>query len=78
MRKHPVLLAAFICFYCTAARVWAQTDAVSADDTDEYIDGSLRIFPLHRTYRLSLKDYAGNVADHLPLVARFVITVDDD
>ena len=52
--------------------------AVSAENTDEYIDGSLRIFPLHRTYRLSLKDYGDNVADHLPLVARFVVTVDDD
>jgi len=52
--------------------------AISSEHTDEYIDGSLRIFPLHRAFRTSLADYREFVSDHLPLVARFVVTVDDD
>ena len=51
---------------------------ISFDHTNEYIEGSLRIFPLNRTFRMSLEDYSEDVADHLPLVARFDITEDDD
>ena len=49
----------------------------SAERSEVY-DGSVRIVPLNRAFRLSLRDYSRNVADHLPVVARFDITEDDD
>jgi hypothetical protein len=52
--------------------------AISADHTGEYIEGSLRIFPMHRALNRSLCDFRGQVSDHLPLIARFRILVDDD
>jgi endonuclease/exonuclease/phosphatase family metal-dependent hydrolase len=52
--------------------------AISNDHTDEYIEGSLRIFPLHRTMRKDLRMFSRDVSDHLPLVARFDIAVADD
>ena len=52
--------------------------AISKDHTSEYIAGSLRIFPLHRTFGLSLSDFRNQVTDHLPLTAEFRITRDDD
>ncbi len=52
--------------------------AVSAEHTQEYIDGSLRIFPLHRAMRYTLKGYSLQVSDHLPLIARFDIADEDD
>lgn len=52
--------------------------AVSRDHTREYIAGSLRVFPIHRALGLSLLDYRNQVSDHLPIVARFRITADDD
>jgi endonuclease/exonuclease/phosphatase family metal-dependent hydrolase len=52
--------------------------AVSARHTAEYVEGSLRIFPLDRALRLSCDDYVSSVSDHLPLVARFTVTGTDD
>lgn len=53
--------------------------AISFAHTNEYIDGSLRIFPLNRAMRMFLSDFKRNVSDHLPLVARFdIATADDD
>lgn len=52
--------------------------AISYDHTNEYIDGSLRIFPLFRALRLTAAGYVSRVSDHLPLVARFDIVEDDD
>ena len=52
--------------------------AISAGRTEEYLDGSLRIFPLQKTMRLNLRDFSEDVADHLPLVARFDIIAEDD
>lgn len=52
--------------------------AISYDYTNEYIDGSLRIFPLFKALRLTAAEYVSRVSDHLPLVARFDIVVDDD
>ncbi|MEE9131260.1 MAG: hypothetical protein V3T84_14665 [Phycisphaerales bacterium] len=52
--------------------------AVSAEYTSEYVSGSLRIFPMNRALGMSLIAYVCEVSDHLPLVARFRITFDDD
>ncbi|MCI0456529.1 MAG: hypothetical protein L0Z62_06055 [Gemmataceae bacterium] len=52
--------------------------AISEEFTKEYVRGSLRVFPLHRALGMSLAQYANQVSDHLPLVARFRITADDD
>lgn len=51
---------------------------ISAVHTGEYVEGSLRIFPLNRTYGLTLLDFRNDVSDHLPVLARFRITQDDD
>ncbi len=52
--------------------------AISQGHTSEYIAGSLRIFPLHQAFGLSLLAYRNQVSDHLPLIAKFRITQDDD
>jgi hypothetical protein len=52
--------------------------AISCDHTNEYIDGSIRIFPMDHALRLTLREYALNVADHLPLIADFTVMEDDD
>lgn len=52
--------------------------AIANAHTDEYIEGSLRIFPLHRTLRKDLRMFSRDVSDHLPLVARFDIATSDD
>lgn len=52
--------------------------AVSDDHTGEYVEGSLRVFPLHRALGMELLEYREKVSDHLPLIADFVVTVDDD
>lgn len=52
--------------------------AISREHTREYIEGSLVIVPFHRVLQVSLQGYEGLYSDHLPLVARFRITVDDD
>lgn len=52
--------------------------AVSQGQTTEYIEGSLRIYPIFRALGLSLCDFGRDVSDHLPLIARFRILVDDD
>lgn len=52
--------------------------AVSDAFTNEYLDASIRVFPLHKTMRLSLRDYSNRVADHLPLVAKFDVVIADD
>lgn len=51
---------------------------ISTFHTQEYIEGSLAILPLQRILGISLADYESDYSDHLPLVARFRITVDDD
>ena len=50
----------------------------SQDHTQEYIEGSLLIVPLPRIFGITLADYEEDYSDHLPLAARFRITVDDD
>ncbi len=52
--------------------------AVSRDHTSEYIGGSLRVFPIHRAFDMTLLEYRNQVSDHLPVIARFRITEDDD
>jgi hypothetical protein len=53
--------------------------AISREHTGrEYIEASLRIFPMNRAMKYSLGDYEHRVSDHLPLVARFRVTEDDD
>ena len=52
--------------------------AVSTNHTQEYIEGSLAILPMHRILGISLADYESDFSDHLPVVARFRITADDD
>lgn len=44
----------------------------------EYIDGSLRIFPMHRAFDRTLTSYDTKVTDHLPIVASFLTTIDSD
>ncbi len=51
---------------------------VSSQHTEEYVDGSLRLLPIHQAYRQSRRWLVANVADHLPISGRFVITRDDD
>ena len=52
--------------------------AISYEHTNEYIDGTLRIVPLDRAMRMSLREFGRDVSDHLPLVARFDIAAEDD
>ncbi len=52
--------------------------AISAGRTREYLPGSLEVFPLHRAMNMSIERYRVDVSDHLPFVARFKITRDDD
>ena len=52
--------------------------AVSANHTSEYIRGSLRIFPMHRALGKTLLGYRAEVSDHLPVIARFRVSEDDD
>ena len=52
--------------------------AISSGRTEEYLDGSLRIFPLHKTMRRNLRDFSNEVSDHLPLVAKFDVASSDD
>ena len=52
--------------------------AISRQHTTEYVHGSLRIFPLDRALQLNCVAYTRDVSDHLPVIARFRITRDDD
>ena len=52
--------------------------AISSVGTTEYVQGSLRIFPMHRAFGMTLVQYSNEVSDHLPVVARFRIGEDDD
>ena len=52
--------------------------AVAAEHTGEYVDGSLRIVPLHTDLGLAATAFREQVSDHLPLVASFRIWRDDD
>lgn len=52
--------------------------AISNNHTREYVEGSLFIFPVFRALGLELTEYKEEVSDHLPLVARFRVTTDDD
>jgi len=52
--------------------------AVSRDHTGEYIEASLRIYPMHRALGMTLCGFRSEVSDHLPLIARFRILADDD
>ena len=52
--------------------------AVANPDTAEYVEGSLRVIEAHRDLGLSVTEFRSQVADHLPLMARFRIGEDDD
>jgi endonuclease/exonuclease/phosphatase family metal-dependent hydrolase len=52
--------------------------AISKDHTEEYIEGTLHIVQLPRYFGITLGQYDTDYSDHLPLAARFRITVDDD
>lgn len=52
--------------------------AISKDHTGEYIEKSLRIIRADQMMGLTLAEFDGQVSDHLPVVARFRISVDDD
>lgn len=52
--------------------------AVARQHTAEYIDASLRIYPMHRALGMTLCAFGTEVSDHLPLTARFRILEDDD
>jgi endonuclease/exonuclease/phosphatase family metal-dependent hydrolase len=51
---------------------------ISRSHTAEYIPGTLRIFPMHQAVGMGLLDFRAQLADHLPLLATFRITEDDD
>jgi endonuclease/exonuclease/phosphatase family metal-dependent hydrolase len=52
--------------------------AVAAGHTTEYLEASLRIYPMNRPPGLSVCAFRDSVSDHLPLIARFRILADDD
>lgn len=52
--------------------------AVSQNHTGEYIEMSSRVVQMHKVLDKSLSSYRSSVTDHLPIVARFWITNDDD
>jgi len=52
--------------------------AVSKVATQEYEPGSAEIIPLFGKMEMTLAEYSRGVSDHLPLVARFDLSQDDD
>jgi hypothetical protein len=52
--------------------------AITKNRTAEYIPGSLRVAPIYRAMKMSLAKYRRDVSDHLPVVATFTVTRDDD
>jgi len=53
--------------------------AITQDDTDEFVGGSLQIYALWHAMKLGRPQYASHVSDHLPLVARFdIVSAHDD
>lgn len=52
--------------------------AVSQGHTNEYVETSCRVIEMHKVLDKSLQAYRSSVTDHLPIVARFCITEDDD
>ncbi len=52
--------------------------AVSADHAREYIEKSLRIIRADQVLGLTLAQFDAEVSDHLPVVARFRASLDDD
>lgn len=52
--------------------------AISDNHTGEYIEASLRIYPMQRAVDMTLCEFRDDVSDHLPLIARFRIREDDD
>ena len=45
--------------------------AISRRFSTEYINGSLRLFPMHWNMDIGLERYRATVSDHLPFVANF-------
>ncbi|MGI3171594.1 endonuclease/exonuclease/phosphatase family protein [Pseudooceanicola sp. C21-150M6] len=45
--------------------------AVSRNYSTRYVQGSLRLFPMHWTMRMGREKFRANVSDHLPFVASF-------
>jgi hypothetical protein len=52
--------------------------AIARTHTVEYIEASLRIYPMNRPFGQALCAFRESVSDHLPLIARFRILADDD
>lgn len=52
--------------------------AITKNRTNEYVRGSLRLFPMHWTLKMGREKYRNNVSDHLPFVATFRIDRDLD
>lgn len=53
--------------------------AIAQDKTKEFVGGSLQLFPLWQAMNLGRPQYANQVSDHLPVVARFdIVSTDDD
>lgn len=53
--------------------------AIADEDTQEFVGGSLQIYPLWHAMNLERPQYVSQVSDHLPLVARFdILSADDD
>jgi hypothetical protein len=47
--------------------------AITREYSTEYISGSLRLFPMHRTMKIGQERLRTDVSDHLPFVASFRI-----
>ena len=52
--------------------------AIAADHTQEYVEGSMQIVPIYRVLGMDCETFREEVSDHLPVIARFRITRDDD
>jgi endonuclease/exonuclease/phosphatase family metal-dependent hydrolase len=52
--------------------------AISTNHTGEYVPDSIEVVPMHERLHRILRTYARDVSDHLPVIASFRTTEDDD
>jgi endonuclease/exonuclease/phosphatase family metal-dependent hydrolase len=52
--------------------------AISASDTSEYVEGSVAMLPAEKLLDISLAEFKKQYSDHLPMIAVFDVSADDD